>query len=60
MYTHACTAVATPETLWSSCPNAGASYAFAVFFGLAFMAHVAQGVYYKKAYTWVIAMSGTR
>ena len=52
-----CAAVNTPDTLWSFCPNIGAAYAFAVLFGLTFVVHVIQGVYYKKAYTWVIAMS---
>ncbi|KAK3725926.1 hypothetical protein LTR37_000074 [Vermiconidia calcicola] len=52
-----CAAVTTPDTIWAFCPNLGAAYAFAVFFGLTFCTHVAQGIYYRKAYTWVIAMS---
>ncbi|KAK5165804.1 uncharacterized protein LTR77_008727 [Saxophila tyrrhenica] len=52
-----CSAVAAPDTLWAFCPNTGAAYAFTVFFGLSFIGHVAQGVLYKKAYTWVVAMS---
>ena len=57
MATSLCAAVTTPNSLWSFCPNVGAAYAFATFFGLTFVAHVAQGVYYRKGYTWVIAMS---
>jgi hypothetical protein len=52
-----CAAAAGPETLWSFCPNVGAAYAFAVFFGLSFLTHVFQGIYHRKAYAWVIAMS---
>jgi hypothetical protein len=57
MRSNQCAAVTAPDTLWSFCPNVGAAYAFAIFFGLTFIAHVAQGIYYRKAYTWVIAMS---
>ena len=52
-----CAAVTTPKTLWSFCPNIGAAYAFAIFFALTFISHVAQGILHRKAYTWVIAMS---
>ena len=52
-----CATESAPGSLWSFCPNIGAAYAFAVFFGLTFIAHVAQGIYHRKAYTWVIAMS---
>ncbi|RAO69752.1 uncharacterized protein BHQ10_005764 [Talaromyces amestolkiae] len=34
-----------------------AAIAFLVFFLLTFVAHVAQGIYYRKVYTWVISMS---
>lgn len=57
MAAHQCNAVTAPDTLWSFCPNVGAAYAFAVFFGLTLVIHIAQGIHYRKAYTWVIAMS---
>ena len=57
MSSHACAAVTTPDTLWVFCPNFGAAYAFCIFFGLTFLSHVLQGVYHRKAYAWVIAMS---
>jgi uncharacterized membrane protein len=50
------TAFTTPGTYWSFCPSLGAAVAFLVFFFLTFVAHVAQGVFYRKAYTWVISM----
>jgi hypothetical protein len=52
-----CPAITAPNTIWSFCPNAGAAYAFCIFFGLTLIAHIAQGVYHRKAYTWVISMS---
>lgn len=52
-----CDAVTTPNTLWAFCPSTGAAYAFCIFFGLTLIAHISQGIYYKKGYTWVIAMS---
>jgi hypothetical protein len=57
MATTQCAATAPSDTYWSFCPNVGAAYAFCVFFGLTMVAHMIQGVYHKKAYTWVIAMS---
>lgn len=52
-----CAAITTPQTLWTFCPNVGAAYAFAVFFGLTLIAHIAQGIYHRKIYSWAIAMS---
>ncbi|OKL56095.1 hypothetical protein UA08_08788 [Talaromyces atroroseus] len=52
-----CTAISVPGTYWSFCPNVGAAGAFLAFFLLAFLVHVAQGIYHRKWYTWVIAMS---
>ncbi|EEA28511.1 hypothetical protein TMatcc_003159 [Talaromyces marneffei ATCC 18224] len=52
-----CKAVTTLKTYWSFCPSLGAAIAFLVFFFLTFVAHVTQGIYYRKAYTWVISMS---
>jgi hypothetical protein len=57
MHSQHCAATDTPDTLWSFCPNIGAAYAFAIFFGLTFIVHVVQGILYRKVYTWVIAMS---
>ncbi|EED22970.1 conserved hypothetical protein [Talaromyces stipitatus ATCC 10500] len=52
-----CPAITTPGTYWTFCPSLGAAIAFLVFFSLTFFVHIAQGVYYRKAYTWVISMS---
>jgi hypothetical protein len=52
-----CKVLTIPNTLWSFCPNEGADYAFIVFFGLTFIAHIAQGIYHRKVYSWVISMS---
>ncbi len=57
MSSQSCTAVNTPDTLWSFCPNIDAAYALCVLFGLTLIAHIAQGILYRKAYTWVIVMS---
>lgn len=54
---HECPGIATPGTLWGFCPNVGAASAFCIFFGLTFAVHVFQGIYYRKAYTWIISMS---
>ncbi|KAI1629071.1 RTA1 like protein-domain-containing protein [Exophiala viscosa] len=51
-----CNALTDPNTLWNFCPSLGAAYALTVFFGLAFLAHVTQGIYHRKWYTWVICM----
>ncbi|KIW50746.1 hypothetical protein PV05_09534 [Exophiala xenobiotica] len=51
-----CKATTDPNTLWTFCPSIGAAYTFTVLFGLLFAAHVAQGIYYRKWYTWVISM----
>jgi hypothetical protein len=53
-------AVTTPDTLWNFCPSEGAAYAFIVLFGLACATHVFQGIYHRKAYTWVISMVSDR
>ena len=52
-----CPAVTSSDTLWGFCPNYGAAIAFCVFFATTFLVHVGQGICYRKAYTWVIAMS---
>ena len=57
MSSQECAALTTPDTLWGFCPNVGAAYAFTIFFGLTFVVHVFQGIYHRKAYTWVTAMS---
>jgi hypothetical protein len=44
--------------MWSFCPNLGAAYAFTVFFGLATIVHLIQGIFYRKPYSWVIIASG--
>ncbi|ERS95305.1 hypothetical protein HMPREF1624_08183 [Sporothrix schenckii ATCC 58251] len=54
-----CKALTTPDTMWSFCPNIGASIFFLVLFAIALVAHVGQAIYYKKFfnYCWVIVMS---
>ena len=52
-----CIPLTAPDSMWSFCPNLGATYAFCIFFGLTFLAHVTQGIIHRKGYTWVIAMS---
>ncbi|KAH8678857.1 RTA1 like protein-domain-containing protein [Tricladium varicosporioides] len=56
--TGTCAALTTEHTQWNFCPNVGAAYAFAVFFGLTTIAHIAQAIVYRKAYSWVIIFSG--
>ncbi|KAK5461090.1 hypothetical protein LTS15_003153 [Exophiala xenobiotica] len=51
-----CKAITDPNTLWTFCPSIAAAYTFTIFFGLLFAAHVIQGIYYRKWYTWVISM----
>ena len=52
-----CADVTVPGTNWTFCPDIAPAYAFCALFGLTFVLHVAEGIYYRKAYTWVIAMS---
>jgi energy-converting hydrogenase Eha subunit E len=52
-----CKALAAPDTMWSFCPNLGASIFFLVLFAGTTVAHLAQAVHYKKSYCWVIVMS---
>lgn len=49
-------AVTTPDTLWSFCPSIAAAYVLIVAFALTVVAHIAQGIYHRKWYTWVISM----
>ncbi|KAL1890735.1 hypothetical protein Sste5346_008060 [Sporothrix stenoceras] len=54
-----CKALTTADTMWSFCPNMGASIFFLVLFAVVFAAHLFQAIYYKKFfnYCWVIVMS---
>ncbi|CAK7264470.1 hypothetical protein SEPCBS57363_001098 [Sporothrix epigloea] len=52
-----CRALATPNTMWTFCPNLGASVFFLVLFAGTTAAHVFQAAHYKKTYCWVIIMS---
>ncbi|KAM3086915.1 hypothetical protein ACMFMG_001035 [Clarireedia jacksonii] len=54
-----CTALTTPDTMWSFCPNIGASYFFAILFALTTIAHFTQAIISRKGYCWVIITSGT-
>ena len=51
-----CPAKDDPDTLWNFCPNVAASYLYAILFGLTFVAHIAQGIIFRKGYSWVVAM----
>lgn len=53
-----CPAITDPNTVWPPfCPNIGASYFFAILFGLTFIAHLVQMTWHKKVYSWVITFS---
>ncbi|CAK7270394.1 hypothetical protein SEPCBS119000_004069 [Sporothrix epigloea] len=52
-----CRALTTPDTMWTFCPNLGASIFFLVLFAGTTAAHVVQAAHYKKTYCWVIIMS---
>ena len=51
-----CKATDTPNTNWYFCPNVGAAYFYAILYGLTLVTHIAQGIIYRKGYSWVIAM----
>ncbi len=51
-----CKAADTPNTAWYFCPNVGAAYFYAILYALVLVAHIAQGIIYRKGYSWVIAM----
>ncbi|OAA59756.1 RTA-like protein [Niveomyces insectorum RCEF 264] len=55
--TPGCNALTTPDTMWSFCPNLGASVFFLVLFAGTTIAHVVQAIRYRKLYCWVIIMS---
>ena len=40
-------AISVPGTYWSFCPNVGAAGALLAFFLIAFLVHVAQGIYHR-------------
>ena len=52
-----CQAKDDPNSQWPPfCPNKGAAYLYAILFALTFIAHVTQGIIYRKGYSWVVAM----
>ena len=53
-----CKAVQTEGTDWNFCPSLGASAFFIVLFGATTLFHLYQAIHYRKAYCWVIIMSG--
>ncbi|KAL1862604.1 hypothetical protein VTK73DRAFT_6731 [Phialemonium thermophilum] len=53
-----CKALTTPDTMWNFCPSLAASILFLVLFALTTLAHLAQAVYHRRPYCWVIVMSG--
>ncbi|CAK7243880.1 MAG: hypothetical protein STHCBS139747_005410 [Sporothrix thermara] len=52
-----CKALTTPNTMWTFCPNLGASIFFLVLFASTTALHVLQATHYRKPYCWVIVMS---
>ncbi|CAF9929851.1 MAG: hypothetical protein HETSPECPRED_007472 [Heterodermia speciosa] len=52
-----CAATAPEDPLWSFCPSVAAAYLYAILFGLITIAHIAQAIYHRKTYCWVISMS---
>lgn len=44
--------------MWNFCPSFAASILFTVLFGATTLAHIIQAAQHKKAYCWVIIMSG--
>ena len=46
------------NTEWDFCPSTPAAILFAVLFALSTLVHLAQGILYKKLYSWVIVCSG--
>ncbi|PON24190.1 hypothetical protein TGAM01_v206878, partial [Trichoderma gamsii] len=54
-----CAALADPlHTDWSLCPSMPAAILFTVLFALTTCEHFLQALFYKKAYCWVIVVSG--
>ncbi|KUJ06420.1 uncharacterized protein LY89DRAFT_633035 [Mollisia scopiformis] len=53
-----CKDVTAPNTMWNFCPSVGPAYLFAILFALTTITHLGQAIYYKKAYCWVIILSG--
>ncbi|KAE8447219.1 hypothetical protein EG329_011050 [Mollisiaceae sp. DMI_Dod_QoI] len=53
-----CDALTAPNTQWNFCPNIAAAYLFLVLFAITTITHVFQAIFYKKAYCWVIIISG--
>jgi len=51
-----CPAKDDPNTNWSFCPSSAAAYLYAILFGFTLVAHIAQGIIYRKGYSWVVAM----
>lgn len=54
---HTCKALTTPDTMWSFCPNMGASVFFILVFAATTGIHIYQAYRYRKPYSWVIIMS---
>ena len=42
---------------WSFCPSISAAYLFVVLFGLATIAHLVEGIIYRKSYSIVIVIA---
>ena len=51
-------ALTTPNTLWNFSPNLGASAFLSVLLGFTTIAHLVQAILYRKAYCWIIIVSG--
>jgi len=53
-----CLDVTAHDTQWNFCPNIGAAYFFTILFALTTIGHIVQAILHKKAYCWVIIVSG--
>lgn len=57
--THTSLALADPlHTDWSLCPSMPAAILFTILFALTTCEHLLQALFYRKAYCWVIVVSG--
>ncbi|KAH8698854.1 RTA1 like protein-domain-containing protein [Talaromyces proteolyticus] len=52
-----CTALTTPDTVWSFCPSIAGAYIMMVAFALTLAAHIFQAFYHRKWYCFVVIMA---
>ena len=51
-----CLPASDPNSNWNYCPSFGAAILFSILFGIVTIAHITQGILYRKSYTWVLIM----